>query len=115
MSTRVFRKLSALGASGVDANILAGTDFEYPTGMSKVVVAVAAVNTLATCTVKFGSRIIAEDLAIAVEQTVGGGPRIPDNVVVSAVVMPTERIQIAITNDAAGTADPTTYVEVTPL
>lgn len=115
MSTRVFRKQAVLGASAVDSNILAGTDFEYPTGMSKVVVASAGVNTGATLTVKFGSRVIAEDLAIPTESVAGVGPRIPDQVMVSAVVMPTERIQIAITNDGAGTADPTTYVEVTPL
>lgn len=111
MSTRIFKKKETGTAV---ANILAGTDFEYPTGMSQVVIASAGIDATASMTVKFGSRVIAEDLVISQEIGTGQGPRIPENLMVKAVVMPTERIQIAIAN-AAGTSDPTTYVEVTPL
>lgn len=112
MSTRIFKKQETTAA--VVPNILTGTDFEYPTGMSKVVIASAGANAVGRMSVKFGSRVIAEDLVISQEIGTGQGPRIPENLMVNAVVMPTERIQISIDN-SAGTADPTTYVEVTPL
>lgn len=115
MSTRIFRQQILLAASATNTNVLQGTDFEYPSGTSRVVVAATGVNTGATMTVKFGSRVITEDLAIPVEAAAGRGPQIPDNIMLSAVVMPTERIQVAVTNDGAGTADPTVYVEVAPL
>lgn len=115
MSTRIFRKQILLGASATDSNVLSGTDFEYPPGVAKVIIGATGVNTGATMTVKLGSRIVAEDLALPVEAAAGRGPLIPDDVLVSAVAMPTERIQVAITNDGAGTADPTVYVEVNPI
>ena len=64
MSTRIFKKKETGTAV---ANILAGTDFEYPTGMSQVVIASAGIDATASMTVKFGSRVIAEDLVISQE------------------------------------------------
>ena len=113
MSTRVFRQQVALLANQVIANILQGTDFDYPNGPSTVSVAAAATaGDNVDLNVNFGSRRVAENLRIATERVAGGGPEIPENLVVSDNVLPTERIQVGLVEQGGAAATPTVYVEV---
>lgn len=118
LGTRIYRQLSALGANAVVANILAGTDFEYPTGVSQVTVAAATgAGQAVNLRIQFGSRLVTDGMRCPIEATAGNGPVIPDNVLASAIVEPTERIQVGLT-ETAGAVGPTTtivYVEVNPL
>lgn len=113
MTVRVYRQPTALTANQQVANVLAGTDFEYPPGASTVTVA-ATVPTGDTVdlNVNFGSRRVAENLRIAVERAAGVGPEIPENLVVSDNVAPTERIQVGLVEQGGLAASATVYVEV---
>ena len=94
-------------------NILQGTDFDYPSGPSTVTVAAAApLGDAVNLTINFGSRRVAENNRIATERTVGGGPEMPENLLVRDTVKPTERIQVGLTETANAAAAPVIYVEV---
>lgn len=113
MSTRVFRQVITLAANQVIQNVLQGTDFDYPPGPSTVTVAAAATaGDNVDLNVNFGSRRVAENNRIATERVAGGGPEIPENVVVSDNVAPTERIQVGVTEQGGAAATPVLYVEV---
>ena len=116
--TRIYRQATALGANAVVNNVLAGTDFEYPTGVSRVTVAAATgAGEAVNIRVQFGSRLITDAMRCPIEAAAGNGPTIPDNVLVAAIVAPTERIQVGLTETAGavGPTDTTVYVEVDPL
>lgn len=84
-----------------EPNILAGTAFEFAPRDQKVAIALST--TLAglgdiSSTVMFGADVQMEDGYVPVEAQVGGGPVIPNNVVVDDVAAAGDRLVIRIQN-----------------
>jgi len=116
MATKRFVTTVAIGATV--ENLLSGLSFEFPEANVNVVIAATqplAPNDL-DIQVQFGSELVMERSAVAVEEGVGRGPIIPQNVVLSTPSIAGRRLAItAFNNDAAATSDITIFIETTPL
>jgi len=91
----------SIGIGATNANVLAGSPFEFVGTDSKVAVAmaceVAGIDTMST-NITFGAELQLQNGNVPVERIVGGGALIPDNVIVDDVARAGDRLVIEVTN-----------------
>lgn len=117
MASGTRRLNNSSAAAGVIENILAGSPLEYPGIASTVEIASAVIAAGAgnvTMDVIIGTDLVAEGIVIPVERTVGGGPVLPDNVMVIEAAAPADHVQIRLRFSAAVTRV-TTAVRIQPI
>lgn len=111
-----FRNTTTLAANQVVPNILAGSEFEFPSVPTRVQVAMTASAAGQVETdVQFGNIVQGNALPVSVEEAAGRGPIIPDNLLADDVVMPGRRIVVRLREVAGLTPSVTTTVALTPL
>lgn len=103
--------------AGTVENALSGLSFEFPD--SNVNVTLAATSPSgddADMEVQFGSELVMERSAVAIENAAGVGPILPDNVVLSTPSIAGRRLSVRLfNNDGAATSDVTLLIETTPI
>jgi len=109
----VFRVSTALGIGAVNANIMAGSPFEFP-GLNGVQIAMVTDDADILADISFGGRIVGQQIAVPVEPGAGLGPNINEHMIIDEAIAPGERITIRITG-GAGTSVTRTLVNLTPL
>ncbi len=109
----VFRVSTALAIGAVNANIMAGSPFEFP-GLNGVQIAMCADDADILADISFGGRIVAQQLAVPVEPGALQGPNINEQMIVDEAIAPGERITIRLTG-GAGASVTRTLVNLTPL
>ena len=106
------------------ANILTGSAFEFASRDEKVAIAQVQEHNGTPftnrpqdilSTVQFGSDVQLESGATMIEATLGGGPLIPQNVVVDDVAAAGDRLVIRVENTTAAAIDVSTIVRILPL
>lgn len=111
-----FRKSFSLAIAATNENILSGTDMEFPEVPTKVTIAAASDQTDVSMGVQFGTRVQARevDTFAPKEPAAGVGPNVPDQVVLSEIALPRERIIISLKGGAAASVS-RVLVSTTPL
>lgn len=111
-----FRQTVTLGALATNNNIMAGSIYEFPNQVTRVVISAVSALPTTTMGVNFGSRTIASavDNVIPTQTAVNVGPVVPDDIVVDDVAMPGERLVISLTDGGAGAAN-RVFVQLTPV
>ena len=111
-----------LVAGGRIANVLAGSEFEFPDRPSSIAVAItqpavaAMTQGQAEATVQFGSEVQIKNAHVATESVAGSGPQLPENIIAEDVATVADRIIVEL-NEVGG-ADPAivdVYVRFTPI
>ena len=95
------RFVSNVPAGGTVPNVLVGSAFEFAGVPTAVRVYASREADIApgddvVASVQFGPDVQLEPGPIAVEQSVQGGPRIPDNLVAEGVAAPGDRLQVSL-------------------
>ena len=108
----------AVAAGATTANLLADSTLRYPGEDSALEVAAtteAAGLLDQTIIVEVGNQLVYDGI-LGVEQTVGGGPRLPDNVLVRTGVGRGDQISVRVRNDdAVATPISVALIDVTPV
>ena len=107
-----------LAANETNANALSGSPFEFVGAASQVEVAVTRVgaagsNILADVT--FGPQVQIEGAQVPVERSTGSGPLLPDNVIVSDIAAPGDRLRVALRETDGVGDDAVVFVRVEPV
>lgn len=112
------KRTISVPANSTSANVLAGDVIEFPGVPSTVIVAATvpfASAGVVLMNLQLGSDRPVDGLALSGEATVGGGPKVPDDVMVKEVAGAADRIALTFTNTTAGAIVVTWFVEVQPL
>ena len=96
----------SLLATTANANLLAGSIYEFMSRPTRVIVAGVRAQTDAEIVVNIGARTMcqAANTTITLEPGNGTGPDIPQQVIVDAIALPGERIVISVRAGAAASA-----------
>lgn len=104
---------TALGIGAINANIMAGSPFEFP-GRAEIQIAAVSDVVDTVMNVSFGGRIVAQNAIVPVEPGANQGPNINENIFVNEPILPGERITIAITGGVAASVT-RTLVNISPF
>jgi len=114
-----FRTTVALAANQTIANVMAGSAFEFAPSAEEVDVAITQTALAAGFTVvadvQFGPEIQIESASVATEEGVNFGPKLPDNVVVSDVAAPGDRLTVRLRETGGAAGNCTVFVRTSPL
>jgi len=109
----VFRVSTSLGIGAVNANVMAGSPFEFP-GLNGVQIAMVSDEADVLADISFGGRIVGQQVVVPVEPGALLGPNINENMIIDEAIAPGERITIRLTGGAAASIS-RTLVNLTPL
>lgn len=111
-----------IAAGATNANIFAGSAFEFVGRPSRVAVALlggrdagAVITTLLTATVQFGPEVQLEEGQLTVETTLGDGAKMPDDIVVDDVAAAGDRLVCRVTNPDAAARTVSCKVRILPI
>lgn len=93
-------RTTAVAAGASNANLVSGSAFEYPQQPSQVSLGVIASATGTFMTVYAGSRLIMEESPPYVAATTY--PVVPDQMYLNFVILPGERLVVAVRNPTGG-------------
>jgi hypothetical protein len=106
MAAGTRRIYTSHGAAATTENILANSPLEYPGVASTIEVAAVANFGLNPednlMDVIIGTDLIAEAIVLPIADAADRGPKLPDHILVSDVVAPSDHVQIRIRSAAAG-------------
>jgi len=113
----VFRRQIDLAANGLNDNVLAGSEFEFPGVPSVVSVAAVQEGTAGTgeIDVQFGQEVQITRGNIPTEEGTGQGPKVPEDNLVKGVVPGGDRIIVRLRETAGVATDIRVSVEIVPL
>lgn len=112
-----FRTTVNLGANATNANVMAGSAFEFTPSLQNVEVAItqeAGAGTV-VADVQFGPEIQIESASIATEAAVGRGPELPENIIVADAAAPGDRLTVRLRETAGVATDVTVFVRTEPV
>ena len=101
------RRAITVPAGGVNDNALAGSPFEFVGQAAQVEIAAVretAPAGVGTIEVTFGPQVQLEPGPLATEQAAGLGPLLPDNILVSDIAAPGDRLRVGL-RETGGAAD----------
>lgn len=96
-----------------NTNLVSGSAFEYPQQPSQVSLGIVTTAANMFCTLYAGGRLIAEEFEIMISTSTY--PVIPDNVQFNFVILPGERLVVAIRNASGGTLTTGLLVDMQPI
>jgi hypothetical protein len=109
----VIARSTAVAAGASNSNLVSGSAFEYPQQPSQVSLGCIASATGTFATVYAGSRLIMEEAPPYVAATTY--PVVPDQMFLNFLILPGERLVIAVRNPTAGSITFGLMVEMTPV
>lgn len=108
----IIARTTAVLTTESNPNVLSGSAFEYPQSPSQVSLGINQSATGGFVTIYAGSRLIAEEFQPYIATTY---PIIPDQMYVNFVVLPGERLVVAVRNPTGGTLTFRTMVDMQPV
>lgn len=110
---------TTVAAGGVNANVLAGSQFEFIRAPSRVQIYIVA-DTVATAVpeaeIFFGQEIELPQAVVGLVLTAGTGPAVPDDLVVDDVAAPNDRLVVRLLETGGlAAAIIRVLVKITPL
>jgi hypothetical protein len=109
----VIARSTALTTATSNPNLVSGSAFEYPQQPSQVSLGLIASATGAFATVYAGSRLIMEESPPYVAATTF--PVVPDQMYLNFLILPGERLVVAVRNPTGGTITFGLMVEMTAV
>ncbi len=111
------RVADQVGANASNPNILVGSAFEFAGTRMEVEVAITKTTAQGdlVADVQFGPDVQIEAAPVSVEPSAGGGPRIPDNIIISGIAAPGDRLKVALRETAGVATDFVAQVFTRPL
>lgn len=106
-------KSTSVSAGGSNSNLVSGSAFEYPQQRSQVSLGVIASATGTFMTVYAGSRLVLEESPPFVSASTY--PTVPDQMYFNFVILPGERLVIAVRNPTGGAVVFGLMCEMTPF
>jgi len=111
-----FRDTTTLAANQTVANIMAGSQFEFPGRPTRIqVYSLAEAGDAVSIEVFFGQELQLATSPLNVGAAAGAGPVVPDDLVVDDIAAPGDRIVIGVTETAAAVGIVRTMVVLTPV
>lgn len=114
-----FSIMVQIGAGATNANIFAGSAFEFIGRPSRVALALIGQSTTTpgdlVATVQFGPEVQLEEGVLAAEAAAGVGAKLPDDIIVDDVAAAGDRLVGRVTNTSAGALWVHAKVRIIPL
>lgn len=109
------RVTQALAANQTVTNVLTGSAFEFAGQAEEVEIAITATTADVVADVQFGPDVQVESAPVPTEVAAGRGPVIPDNILISGIAAPGDRLKVQLRETNGVAASATVQVFTKPM